>query len=40
MALRMDSLADVLAGLGYLDVRNDGAFQVSELGEALRVRLA
>lgn len=38
VALRMDSLADVLAGLGYLDVRDDGAFEVSERGEALRAR--
>ena len=40
VALRMDSLADVLAGLGYLGVRDDGAFEVSDLGEALRARLA
>ncbi|HVW18631.1 MAG TPA: hypothetical protein VHB30_10330, partial [Solirubrobacteraceae bacterium] len=39
VALRMDSLADVLAGLGYLDVRKDGAFEVTELGEALLARL-
>jgi hypothetical protein len=38
VALRIDSLADVLAGLGYLDVRDDGAFEVSERGEALRAR--
>lgn len=40
VALRMDSLADVLAGLGYLDVREDGAFVVSHRGEALRARFA
>ena len=40
VALRLDSLADVLAGLGVLDVRDDGAFVVSELGERLRARLA
>jgi hypothetical protein len=40
VALRLDSLADVLAGLGYLEVRGDGAFEVSERGEALRVRFA
>jgi hypothetical protein len=39
VALRMDSLADVLAGIGYLDVREDGAFIVSERGEALRARI-
>jgi len=40
VALRMDSLADVLAGLGYLGVRDDDAFEVTEMGEALRGRLA
>jgi hypothetical protein len=40
VALRIDSLADVLAGLGYLDVRDDGAFAISERGEALRARLS
>jgi hypothetical protein len=39
VALRMDSLADVLAGLGYLGVRADDAFEVTELGEAVRGRL-
>jgi hypothetical protein len=40
VALRLDSLADVMAGLGYLGVRDDGAFEISELGEALRARYA
>ena len=40
VALRMDSLADVLAGIGLLDVRGDGAFVVSDAGEALRARFA
>jgi hypothetical protein len=40
VALRMDSLADVLAGLGYLDTRDDGAFEVSERGEALRAHIS
>ncbi len=40
VALRMDSLAEVLAGVGYFDVRDDGAFEVAELGEAVRARLA
>jgi hypothetical protein len=40
VALRMDSLADVLAGLGYLEVRDDGAFVVSERGEAFRARVS
>lgn len=40
VALRMDSLADVLAGIGLLNVREDHAFIVSERGEALRARLA
>ena len=31
---------DVLAGLGYLNVRDDRAFELSDLGEALRARLA
>jgi hypothetical protein len=40
VALRMDSLADVLAGLGYLGVRDDKAFELTDLGEALRARFA
>lgn len=36
----MDSLADVLASLGYLGVRDDDAFEVTEMGEALRGRAA
>jgi hypothetical protein len=40
VALRMDSLADVLAGVGYLDVRDDGAFEVMDMGDALRARLS
>jgi len=40
VALRTESLAAVLAGLGYLDVRDDGAFVVSERGQTLRERFA
>jgi len=40
VALRMDALADVLAGIGLLDVRDDRAFVVSARGEGLRARLA
>lgn len=40
VALRTDSLASVLAGLGVIDRRLDGAFGVSVLGEQLRARIA
>jgi hypothetical protein len=39
VALRTDSLAQVLAGLGILDRDDAGTYGVSELGEQLRVRL-
>jgi hypothetical protein len=39
VALRTDSLADVLAGLGIL-TKGAGTYAVSEYGEELRDRLA
>lgn len=38
VALRIDSLADVLAEIGLLDLTEDRAFTVSERGEALLAR--
>lgn len=40
VALRMDSLADVLAGLGYLGVNDADRYVLTGRGEALRGRLA
>jgi hypothetical protein len=40
VALRIDSLADIVAGLGYLGVRDDNAFEITDMGQALRARLA
>lgn len=40
VALRIDTLADVLAEIGFLDVREDKAFVVSERGGALLARHA
>lgn len=36
VALRIDSLADVLAGAGYINVDNEGRYVPSELGNAAR----
>lgn len=40
VALRMDSLVQVLAGIGYIDVGDEGELTPSERGEALRGRFA
>lgn len=40
VALRTDSLADVLAGLGYLEINAENRFVVNGRGEALRGRLS
>lgn len=39
VALRTDSLADVLAGVGYLGLANGGLWRVTDRGEELRGRL-
>jgi len=39
VALRTDSLADVLAGIGYLDVGDGGLWQLTDRGEDVRGRL-
>lgn len=40
VALRTDTLADVLAGLGILTKDAPGVYRVTEYGEELRARLA
>lgn len=39
VALRTDSLADVLAGLGYLNVGDGGVWRLTAMGEDLRGRI-
>jgi hypothetical protein len=40
VALRMSSLADILAGIGYVELDEAGRYVVSERGETVRDRIS